>query len=324
METTCTICGNKESNTLYEVKERMLGTGDTFVYFQCGACECLQIADSPADIAKYYPADYYSFTVSPEENFKGKLSSYLKQLRHTYLLTGKNLAGKFLTWLIPNRYPELENFRYADLKKSDKILDVGSGNGLIPYLLMNAGFRHTKGIDPYLAKDIQYKNGLQVLKTGLFAFEEYGWDKVMFNHSFEHLADPFGFLQRVHQLLKPGGQCILRIPTVSSEAWEIYKEYWVQLDAPRHYFLYSVKSISLLALATGFTVKNICYESGAFQFIGSEQYRKDISLYGSPLSYYKGNDIFFTAEEIRAFQIRADQLNKEGRGDTIAVILQKK
>ncbi len=323
MEATCRICGNTTNNTWYEVKEMMLGTGDSFRYFQCGACNCLQLHTVPDEISRYYPDDYYSFKASPEDGYKGRIKKYLQGLRHHSVITGKGLTGRLLKKLLPNRHIELENFKYARLKKKDKILDVGSGNGLFTYLLKNAGFSNIKGIDPFLKQDIKYANGLHIQRISLFDLEETGWDAVMFNHSFEHLDSPQRYLERVNQILTPKGICIIRIPTVSSEAWETYKEHWVQLDAPRHYFLFSVKSMELLAERCGFGIKGTYYESTAFQFIGSEQYRKGISLYGSELSYYKGNRNIFTAEAVNGFQLRAEQLNKEKKGDSIFVVLQK-
>ena len=67
----------------------------------------------------------------------------------------------------------------------------------------------------------------------------------MFHHSFEHLPDPIETLERVYRLMPSGGNCLIRIPLVSSEAWKKYGPHWVQLDAPRHFFLYSIESLKL-------------------------------------------------------------------------------
>jgi hypothetical protein len=59
-------------------------------------------------------------------------------------------------------------------------------------------------------------------------------------------------LRRTHALLDAGGHCLLRVPTVSSWAWRHYGVDWVQLDAPRHLYLFARESITHLAAATGF------------------------------------------------------------------------
>jgi hypothetical protein len=44
----------------------MYGTRETFSYLACADCGCLQISNIPADLARYYPSDYYSYD-APEE-----------------------------------------------------------------------------------------------------------------------------------------------------------------------------------------------------------------------------------------------------------------
>ena len=63
----CRICGNAEGNHAYDVREMMFGTRETFRYFQCGRCHCLQIARIPDDMSRFYPGNYYSFDPSPPE-----------------------------------------------------------------------------------------------------------------------------------------------------------------------------------------------------------------------------------------------------------------
>jgi len=67
-----------------------------------------------------------------------------------------------------------------------------------------------------------------------------------YNDRFRPLADRakvvFGGQNLMEKAAKvPGGWCVIRIPTVSSFAWEHYREQWVQLDAPRHFFLHKVR-----------------------------------------------------------------------------------
>jgi hypothetical protein len=144
------------------------------------------------------------------------------------------------------------------------------------------------------------------------------WDWVMFHHSFEHVPDPLETLRAAACLLARGGTCLIRIPTVSSEAWEQYGVDWVQLDAPRHLFLHSLESMERLAREAGLVVREVQFDSTAFQFWGSEQYRADIPL-RDPRSYAvdPGASIF-TAESLALFATRARELNAARRGDQAA------
>ncbi|WP_321906125.1 methyltransferase domain-containing protein [Paraburkholderia tropica] len=77
------------------------------------------------------------------------------------------------------------------------------------------------------------------------------YDFIMVHHSFEHMAEPKDVLGSLHRILQPTGQLILRIPLVDSHAWRNYGVHWVQLDAPRHFFLHTVRSVQLLCDKAG-------------------------------------------------------------------------
>lgn len=59
---------------------------------------------------------------------------------------------------------------------------------------------------------------------------------------------------------------MIRIPVSDGKAWEIYGTHWVQLDAPRHFFIHSVKSMKLLAEQTVFKVSTIIFDSAGSSF----------------------------------------------------------
>jgi hypothetical protein len=59
MTRLCRICNSDGLDLPIELREAMFGTGETFQYERCSNCGCLQIAEPPADIGRYYPACYY-------------------------------------------------------------------------------------------------------------------------------------------------------------------------------------------------------------------------------------------------------------------------
>ena len=116
---------------------------------------------------------------------------------------------------------------------------------------------------------------------------------------------------------------MIRIPTVSSYAWQYYKEDWIQLDAPRHFYLHSVDSLKFLADKSGFIIERIIDDSDAFQFWGSEQYQMDIPL-RDPRSYDESKRrSVFSSKMIREFSIKANELNQKRQGDQIIIYLKK-
>jgi 2-polyprenyl-3-methyl-5-hydroxy-6-metoxy-1,4-benzoquinol methylase len=316
----CKICNNTIENTIYEVKEMMFGFRDKFTYFQCNTCGCLQIAEIPGNISRYYPSNYYSFRLHIAQGLKGRVAQLIKNLRNKYAIRNKGVLGKFIYHFFPNEV--LQMLSLIHLTKTSTILDVGCGSGFLLHNLKEIGFKHLLGIDPYIGTDIEYENGLKLLKRSVHEADG-KWDLIMFHHSFEHIPDPAETLQSVSKLLADGGVCLIRVPTVSSFAWEHYRENWVQLDAPRHFFIHSVKSMTLLAGKAALNLEKIVYDSTDFQFWGSEQYIRDISLTNN-LSYSvnPANSIF-SGKEIKAFKQKAKELNNKSQGDACAFFLRK-
>ena len=145
----------------------------------------------------------------------------------------------------------------------------------------------------------------------------------MFHHSFEHLPDQQAHLKQAFNLLKPDGMALLRIPTVSSWAWQEYGVNWVQLDAPRHLYLHSLKSMQRLAEQTGFKTEKVSYDSNALQFWGSMQYQQDIPL-RDPRSWAESpQNSLFTRQQMHEFSYRARELNNVNQGDQAAFYLRK-
>jgi len=323
MTTICKICGSTAEHRTYAPKEMMLGIRDEHQYFECADCGCLQIDTIPDNIADYYPKDYYSYAAKPPQNaWKQKLI----HARNIYAVTGKSIVGKLAHILFPEA--KLSTLRHLQLAQDAKIMDVGCGAGNLLQTLKSINFDNLLGIDPYNDADIEYDSGLVIKKQLLEELaeqnEQHGhWNVIMFHHSFEHIADQHGTLEHVHQLLQDNGTCLIRIPTVSSYAWQHYQLDWVQLDAPRHLFLHSVNSMKQLAEQHGFQVEHVAYDSNALQFWGSEQYQQDIPL-NDPRSYAESpEDSPFTDKQIQQFEHRAKELNAHQQGDQAAFYLRK-
>jgi len=116
---------------------------------------------------------------------------------------------------------------------------------------------------------------------------------------------------------------MLRIPIFPSYAWEKYGVDWFNLDAPRHYYLHSLKSIELLVENSNFQVTDIIYDSNESQFWGSEQYKKDIALHDQNSYYINKKLSLFSKNNINDFKLQADRLNETQMGDTVCIYLNK-
>jgi SAM-dependent methyltransferase len=316
----CRVCGNINGNTPYLVREMNFGTREQFDYFQCAGCGCLQIARFPEDMSKYYPNDYISMGFD-ENKFSG-VKGYFRDLPCRSLLFPDSLFRKIVSsCILPHK--NLASIRELGINRETRLLDVGCGKGKsFLYPLKRMGFKNIAGCDPYISQDIHYTNGLSIYKKQIVEMSENdGWDVITLHHSFEHIHNPLDTMKAVYRLLRPGGLCLIRIPTASSFAWEHYGINRVQLDAPRHLFLHSVGSIRQLADNAGLQLVKITYDSNHFQFSASENYVRGIPLKDQK----KGRGLGRIGWLLRRYILnrRAHRLNQEGRGDQAAFLLKK-
>ena len=316
----CRICENGTGNRIFRAREMTFGLRDEFTYFQCANCKCLQIEEIPENMSKYYPSDYYSFNLAPKS--ENLIKRVVRRERDYYALFNRGFIGGFLYRMFPSPVQLRSLSRVNFLTKDSIILDVGCGNGHFIRLLKEFEFKHLVGIDPYLRKEIDYGNHVKILKKSIHEISG-KYDLVMFFSSFEHIPDPFETLQSVGRLLSRKGTCLIRIPIVDSWAWRKYKENWVQMDAPRHFFVHSYRSMQILAEHTGFYIKKSICDSVPLQFYGSEQYKRDIPLVADNSWKVNPSKSIFTKKEIKVFKEKAKWLNSKGEGDQVVFYLEK-
>jgi SAM-dependent methyltransferase len=276
----------------------------------------VQIVEIPKDMAKYYPATYYSF------HEHGRFKTFLRHQWSAYGFGRVNLLGWFLSHLTFPNYA-IRSVARASVPKTSRILDVGCGSGHLLLDLSHLGFTSLEGADPFIAKDIVYQNGVKVLKRGLAEISG-EFDVVCLHHSYEHMDQPAEVIQHIHRLLSPVGLAIIRIPVASSYAWRHYGVDWFNLDAPRHFYLHTYKSMELLANGAGLEITKIDQEGEGASFSYSEDYRNNITC----------NDARFVAsnrlrqilmwKRIREWNTQAAELRRKKDSDLVCFFLRRK
>ena len=277
----------------------------------------LQLLNPPKDYSVHYPKDYFTF----QQEHEGKIKSILNRFRDKAAMGEKTFLGNILF----KKFGEptyITRLKIAGVGLKDSILDVGCGKGILLHKMKESGFENVIGIDPFIEDTISYPNGLKILKKD---FNELAgkFDFIMFNHSFEHMEKPLEVMKQSNRLLNKNKFLLLRIPVADSYAFKRFRENWCSLDAPRHLFLHTKKSIELLARESGFEIKKINYDSRSWQLWGSEQYSKDISLMDDRSYYINPDKSIFTKIEIDEFEKQVVELNNNGEGDQAEFYLQK-
>jgi SAM-dependent methyltransferase len=315
----CRICGNAEGNQAHFPQEMMFGTREEFEYLECARCGCLQIARIPADLAKYYPAEgYYSYKPPKKKAYPGWVLR-LREMRTRYRLGQFSLLGSFLSSLSRDQ-EHFDWFRGRKVTLDTRFLDVGCGAGALLLRLERDGFRSLLGADPFIEKDIDYGNGVRILKRGIDEMDGQ-FDFVMLHHSFEHLPDPVKSLKALGRLLARDATLLLRMPVADSPIRRRYGIHWQAWEAPRHLCLQTPRSMALLAENAGLQIAQIVYDASGQRLSSSELYRRGIP-YVEHGKYRPGNrPDAFSQEEWDRYQAEAAELNRKGEGDTACFYL---
>ena len=168
------------------------------------------------------------------------------------------------------------------LKKDQRILDFGSGEGYFLKSLLKRGYS-VFGVEPIKPTP---QNRV------FFSIFEKKLKKEKFNiitawHSLEHVYDLNKTIKTFYDLLNENGEVVVAVPNYSSFDSSYYKKYWAGFDTPRHLWHFDKN-----ALIKSFTSKG-------FSFLSSHPLLLD-SYYVSLLSenYRKSN-----LRTLRAFVI---------------------
>lgn len=311
----CRIC-NSSKNTEYIVREMMLGLRDKFRYGYCHDCNTLQITEIPENIKKYYGKEkkYYSHS---EDKFRSIILDNILTKPSFY----KNGIFKILNYffLVDRRVYSIGKI---NLPKDSRILDVGAGTGYLLNNLKKLGYSNLRGIDPFIEQDIE--KSVKIKKINIQQLESNEvFDLIMFHHSLEHIVDPVETMIAAKKHLSKDGIILVRIPIIS-HAFEKYGEYWFQIDAPRHFFIPSIKSMKIIFDKAGLVLREFYSDSTESQFVWSERYQRDIAQANIKNKYF---DIFiqkFFSFNVMKFRNQARKLNSEECGDMFCFYAGKK
>lgn len=307
---------NSQNNRALQVKEMMYGFRDEFTYIECSACGCLQIAEIPEDMPKYYPSDYRPWQ---RTSLKLPVGESPAIRRDRYAVFGPALLRKLVAMTYPNRF--LQILGQAKPDRNAGVLDVGCGSGQFLYDLSVLGFRNLVGIDPYV-EAIPNDRGIKILKKTISDLaDSERFDFVFFNHSLEHIWNQEDTLSKAGHLLTPMGVCVVRMPVKTETIWNLYGTEWMQIDAPRHFCIHTLPSFRHLSQKVGFTITSVLFDSDERQFWGSEQYRNNIPLQAENSYLVNRKRSIFTEEQMEGFRKKAKELNRAQQGDQAAFFL---
>ena len=147
-----------------------------------------------------------------------------------------------------------------------KLLDLG---GWVGFLLVEAEERgwQTIGVEPseFASRHAREQLGLNMLTADLLApsLPAATFDAVTMGDVIEHLPSPGGALERVHELLKPGGILWLALPDAGSRVARMLGRRWWSV-IPTHVQYFTRQSLAVLLQRHGFEPLEVTTAPKAF------------------------------------------------------------
>ena len=275
----CPICLDAKAPEHFDTPRDVVRDTESFGYLLCHGCGAMRIASIPADLAPYYPAEYYEAARSSPPNPHRGADRWARppapSMTRPCCWAAGNSSRAGRGGLPHPRRSEVRRIsaftRRAGLHSfDDPILDVGCGRRATNLAsLRRLGFRQLLGIDPFLEGDGEFV-GIPLRRRSIE--EQSGsFQAITFHHSFEHVPDPEATLAAAARRLRPGGVLLIRTPVMGTWFWEHFGTAWWELDPPGTCGCTSSASLELLAGRAGLALVDVVWDSSYLEIIASEQ-----------------------------------------------------
>jgi SAM-dependent methyltransferase len=232
----CPVCGSTSIHPALTVKDHSV-SGESFPVWQCGHCSLRFTQDAPDEdsIGKYYQSpDYISHTNTD----KGMVNQVYKKARQVTL----ELKAK----LVMNR-----------TKPVGRLLDLGAGIGAFLHAMRVKGWQ-VEGIEPdeTARRQAEKLYGLHLNTSDRFYRLPPGsFDAITLWHVLEHVHQLHPYMEKLKELLQPGGRIFIAVPNYTSADADSYEADWAAYDVPRHLYHFTPASMEILVKKHGFVLE---------------------------------------------------------------------
>jgi 2-polyprenyl-3-methyl-5-hydroxy-6-metoxy-1,4-benzoquinol methylase len=261
--TSCPICNASGIQSVLTAKDYTVSQKE-FEIWECQACTFRFTQNVPDAVAinAYYQSENYISHSNTNEGLVNRLYHFVRK----QTLARKRRLVAFIT------------------KKSGvhgttplKLLDIGAGTGAFVQHMQLHGWQ-TMGIEPdekarQRAAEAHQANLLPIEELGSIATNTF--DAITMWHVLEHVHALHDCINRLKEIIKPGGYIFIAVPNYTCYDADIYKSYWAAYDVPRHLYHFSPASMEQLLENHGLklhAIKPMWYDSFYISML-SEQYK---------------------------------------------------
>jgi SAM-dependent methyltransferase len=246
----CDWCGTAHSEPVFAGPDRLEGLPGTFFMARCPQCGVYRQNPRPAweSLQHYYPEDYASHPRLVQDE-----PTRLRQLDKRY--------GPWKRLRAVERY-----------QPGGALLEVGCGTGLFLEEALLSGRWQVTGIEPgqRAAGYVRDRLGVTVHQGRFSEIElpEASFEAIVMWNVVEHLDSPVADLRYAQRLLKDGGWLIFSIPNLESLERQVFGDFWVGWDLPRHLYLFPQEVLGEILDEIGFRLVDRRCLSTSYSVLG--------------------------------------------------------
>jgi len=182
-----------------------------------------------SEIGRYYPADFYDVSATPERLLEDKKAS----LNAKVTLVGKQAPGR--------------------------LLDVGCQKGEFLHVMKQRGW-DVQGVEFSSAPPNLFGVPIVVGRLEDAPFPPGSFDLITLWAVLEHVHDPLIVLRHVRRLLKPTGRTLVLVPNFNS----IPGRFLRHDDVPRHLLMFTKRTLRMAAERVGLHVNRLVFADDVF------------------------------------------------------------
>lgn len=253
----CGQCGSDEARAVASGSDREFATtSDVFTVVQCARCGLLYLNPRPdvCELGTIYPDTYQSYNVRRADDGVDT-RSWVTRVRHRL-------------YSLRFRRP----LDYLADRNTIELLDVGCGDGWQLDLYRLAGERRIRTTGVEIRNDVCDIARAKGHRVHCGRFEELElserFDLVNLSQVIEHVADPRGFVRRIHEVLRPGGIFVLETPNTDTIDWKLFRSgAWGAYHIPRHWTFFDPTSLRRLVESEGFEFLDLSFHPAPVHWV---------------------------------------------------------
>jgi SAM-dependent methyltransferase len=244
MTPRCPLCGGEADFHATATDIEYFTTSDEFQFFHCEPCDILFIVPMLADrLDLIYPPNYYSFKDGGTKNIVASIKEWLDSRMFRSLL--ERIPGG----------------------KVD-VLDIGGGTGEMLSVI--------RGLDPRVSAtqlvDIDAAAEQKALANGHDFFcgriedfhSERKFHLILMLNLIEHVARPDMVLRQIAGMLHANGRVLIKTPNFRALDARLFRHRsWAGYHCPRHFVLFSKRSLERAMEAADLQIDQFSYTQGA-------------------------------------------------------------